>query len=211
MQYLRDRTIPGKASALLFSKIRQRLDQMPKEQRPKVYIYGESLCSMGSQEIFADTSLEGITRSIDGALWVGSPASGPLWSSFGLPQIFKKTRTNGDHSGAVRVAAHAADLLNVPENWGPSRVAFLYNATDPVVWFTPRLLYQQPEWLNQPRPPELRKDTRWWPLLTFGHIWFELFSAKNMPSGVGHNYDKEIPCAVANVIQIGADEVCFEK
>lgn len=202
LQYIKDPKIPGKASALLFSKIRQRLDDIPQNKRPKLYIYGESLGSLGSQEIFKNSTLSVLGKSVDGALWVGSPYSGILWKTLG----FDREPTSSD--SLVHVGAHASDLKKDSDKWGPTRIAFLYNATDPIVWSNPKVIYASPTWLKEPRSPEISKDAHWLPLLTFGHMWFELFSAKNLPSSFGHNYDLEIPCALAYVIQAGIEEMC---
>lgn len=201
-QYIKDPKISGKASALLFSKIRQRLDNIPEAKRPKLYIYGESLGSLGSQEIFKNKTLSMLGNSVDGALWVGSPYSGLLWKTFGFDQ---------DPTSSVplvRVGAHASDLKKDSDQWGPTRIAFLYNVTDPIVWSNPKVIYAAPAWLKEPRSPEVSKDAHWLPVLTFGHMWFELFAAKNLPSSFGHNYDREIPCALAYVIQAVIEEKC---
>lgn len=202
VQYIKDPKIPGKASALLFSKIRERLDLLQEDQRPKLYIYGESLGSLGSQEIFKNVPQNKIGESINGALWVGSPYSGPLWRKFALQENLKPTNS------LIRVSAHSSDFKENTAIWGPTRIAFLYNASDPIVWSDPDLIFKYPAWLKEPRSPELSYDVRWMPLLTYGHTWFELFSAKNLPSGFGHSYDQEIPCALAYVIQTSIKEMC---
>jgi len=199
-QYLINRDIAGDASLLLFSKIRQRIDLIPAETRPKVYIYGESLGSLGSQKIFVNKTIEEIAQQVDGALWVGSPSASELWSSLvgrrgGIAPIVEEGRI-------VRFGTDAKDLMRLPGEWGPSRVAFLYNSTDPVVWFNWNLAYQSPEWLQEPRAPEISEHVRWQPLLTIAHLTFELVSAGHPPSGVGHNYNLKIPCAMASILQI---------
>ncbi|MEX0616655.1 MAG: alpha/beta-hydrolase family protein [Candidatus Woykebacteria bacterium] len=203
LQYIRDRGMPARASNLLFSKIRSRLNQVPEVARPKLYVYGESLGSLGSQEMFQNTPQRNLVNEVDGALWVGSPASGPLWSAFGLAELY-----SGGESSLVRVEPHSRDLTSNLSSWGPPRLAFLFNSTDPIVWSNPLVIYKFPRWLKEPRFPEVSKEARWLPLLTFGHMWFELFSAKNLPSGIGHNYDQEIPCAIANVVQPRIEEMC---
>ncbi|MBI2577574.1 MAG: alpha/beta-hydrolase family protein [Candidatus Wildermuthbacteria bacterium] len=191
LQYLIDKDIPGEASSLLFSKLRARLDALPKDKQPKLYVYGESLGSLGSQDIFAGKSAGEIAGRVDGALWVGSPSASKLWSS-----LFGKASTQ-----IVRFGTSAEDFESIPGQWGPSRVAFLYNATDPVVWFTTRLAYQPPAWLKEPRAEGIDKHMQWRPVVTMGHIFFELFPGRRPPSGVGHTYDEKIPCAVAIVLQ----------
>lgn len=192
LQYLVDKNIPGEASSLLFSKLRTRLDAVAKEKRPKLYVYGESLGSLGSQEIFTGKSVEEIAEQVDGALWVGSPSASQLWSS-----LSKDTNTR-----IVRFGTSANDFESISGQWGPSRVAFLYNVTDPVVRFSTRLAYQSPVWLKEPRAKGIDRHMQWRPIITMGHILFELFPGRRPPSGVGHTYDEKIPCAVVTVLQV---------
>jgi uncharacterized membrane protein len=171
VQYLIDRNIPGKASSLLFSRIRERLDNIPANERPKLYIYGESLGSLGSQKIFEGAPASEIMNQTDGVLWVGSPSASVLWKS-----LARERESN--------------------------RIVFLHNSTDPVVWFDIETAYKRPVWLRDPRNSEISEHMRWHPLFTLGHVSFELFSAGNTPSGIGHKYDDQIPCAVANMLNI---------
>ncbi len=89
-----------------------------------------------------------------------------------------------------------------------SKILFLYNTTDPVVWSDSKVIYKYPNWLRDPRSPQISEDAHWLPLLSFGHLYFELYSATNYPSGVGHNYEDEIPCALVYMMQVEAENVC---
>ncbi len=197
IQYIMDPQAAGRSSSLLFSKLRERLDKIELSERPKFYVYGESLGSLGSQEIFKNTTVEEISQKVDGVIWVGSPSSSPLW---------KRLSPYGSNS-TVQITNKVRDL-EVQNIENPKKILFLYNTTDPVVWSNSKIIYRQPDWLKSPLSTEINKDSRWLPALTFGHLYFELYSATKYPSGIGHNYEEEIPCAIAYVLQHEAKDVC---
>lgn len=187
IQYIMDPQAAGRSSSLLFSKIRQQLDKIEETKRPKFYLYGESLGSLGSQEIFKNNSIDEITNKVDGVIWVGSPSSGPLWKRLDINTLSQAERNN-----SIKIA----------------NILFLYNTTDPIVWSNPKVIYKYPNWLKNPRSPQISENAFWLPLLSFGHLYFELYSATNYPSSVGHNYEKEIPCALVYVMQLEVENVC---
>lgn len=187
IQYIMDPQAAGRSSSLLFSKIRQRLDKIEETKRPKFYLYGESLGSLGSQEIFKNDSVDEITNKVDGVIWVGSPSSGPLWKRLGL-----NTLSPDGSNNSIKI----------------TNILFLYNTTDPIVWSNPKVIYKYPNWLKNPRSSEISKDAHWLPLLSFGHLYFELYSATKFPSGVGHNYEEAIPCTLVYIMQLKTEKVC---
>lgn len=181
VQYIVDRNLPQKATSLLISKVRAKLNTLDPNHRPKLYLYGESLGSLASQEYFVGKSINDISRVVDGALWVGPPSASSLWSQFEKEGLF-----HTDHTETVA-------------RIGP--MEFLYNATDPVVLFNRKLIYQSPKWLQIPRARYIDAHMQWRPVLTFLHISFEMISGNSFPSGVGHTYTSEIPGAMARMLQ----------
>ncbi|MCX5046112.1 alpha/beta hydrolase [Aldersonia sp. NBC_00410] len=100
----------------------------------------------------------------------------------------------GQSLGAIGVAAAAAQPRPAPcgamyagPPAGTSTVtgAVLANASDPVVWWSPRLLVRPPR-LDAARPDAPRP--RWLPVVTFLQTSVDLLSALNMPTGHGHRY-----------------------
>lgn len=49
---------------------------------------------------------------------------------------------------------------------GPFRIAFLQYASDPVTFFDPAVLYREPEWMREPRGPDVSTELRWYPVVT---------------------------------------------
>ena len=75
-----------------------------------------------------------------------------------------------------------------PGEWGPIRNIYLQYASDPMVFFSPDLLFEEPAWLQGERGPDVSAYLRWFPVVTCLQIAFDLPLATNVPLGYGHNY-----------------------
>src|SRR5699024_11564370 len=70
--YVVDKKAPIEAAQLLIRAVRNRLDSMPEDNRPKLYLGGESLgayAHLDGYEDFAD-----LLESCDGAVFTGPPS-----------------------------------------------------------------------------------------------------------------------------------------
>ena len=130
--------LDGSASAdagrRLLDAVLSRTKTLAPDDRPAVYVYGESLGAYGSQAAFAGRGVAGLQR-VSGALWIGPTAASG----------FRRELLEGVTSGparepivgggdVVRFANDAARLRRLRRPWGPVRAAYLQHATDPVVW-----------------------------------------------------------------------------
>ncbi|GAB4584778.1 alpha/beta hydrolase [Nocardia sp. IFM 10818] len=188
LSFLSDKNKATEAGRLLVHAVHARWAQLPPDARPKLLVYGESLGSQGSEGAF--TGLDDIRSLVDGVLWVGPPNSNRIWSSLevrrdpGTPEILP-IYADGL---IVRFAADAADLERPPSTWLQPRIVYLQHASDPIVWWSPDLLFEQPDWLAEPRGPDVSKSMRWWPIVTFWQVSADLAHAQKVPSGHGHRY-----------------------
>jgi len=57
-----------------------------------------------------------------------------------------------------------------------------------MVFFSPALFYQRPDWLVGERGPDVSPDLTWYPIVTFLQVAFDLPLATSIPIGYGHNY-----------------------
>ncbi|MFG0267571.1 MAG: alpha/beta-hydrolase family protein, partial [Rhodopirellula sp. JB055] len=80
------------------------------------------------------------------------------------------------------------NMLDTGKPWGPIRNVYIQHASDPMVWFSPSLVWNQPQWLSAPRGPDVSPGLRWFPIVTFLQIAFDLPMATSVPLGYGHNY-----------------------
>ncbi|QLY29535.1 alpha/beta hydrolase [Nocardia huaxiensis] len=188
LSFLSDRQKATESGRLVIHAVHARWAQLPPESRPKLLVYGESLGSQGSEGAF--TGLDDIRTLVDGVLWVGPPNSNRIWSALeqrrdpGTPEILP-IYADGL---VVRFAATAEDLNRPNAQWISPRIAYLQHASDPIVWWSPDLLFEQPDWLAEPRGADVSKSMRWWPIVTFWQVSADLANAQGVPSGHGHRY-----------------------
>jgi uncharacterized membrane protein len=174
---------------LMVNRIRDRWALLPPEQRPKLVLYGESLGSMAGQGAFG--YLPDIDRmGFDSVLWVGPPNESALWSALeqrrdpGSPQVLPRY----DNGRTVRFA-NGPDIAQIASPpWEGTRVLFLQHPSDPIVWWSPKLLFSRPDWLAETPGFDRTASMRWYPIVTFWQVAADMTNAAGMPGGHGHNY-----------------------
>ena len=175
------------SASALFDEVYPYWKTLSPASRPKLYLHGLSLGSYGSERsvdlltIFEDP--------IQGAVWSGPPfpsqswrqivehrnADSPVW----LP-TFRDERF-------VRFTAQK-NALETNRPWGAMRYVYVQYASDPMIWFSPDLAWVRPDWLNASRGPDVSAYLRWYPIVTFLQVAFDLPMATSVPIGYGHNY-----------------------
>ncbi|GGK59087.1 membrane protein [Nocardia camponoti] len=187
LSFLSDRDKAAAASRALFDAVYARWSVLPVEQRPKLFVYGESLGSQGSEEVF--DGLADLRAKVDGALWVGPPNSNRLWRQFvdrrdpGSPEV-APVYSDGL---AVRFADGTGGFAGAPE-WLPPRIGYLQHPSDPIVWWSTDLIFTRPDWLSEPRGPDVSTQMRWAPFVTFWQVTADLTNAQGVVDGHGHRY-----------------------
>lgn len=191
LSYLADQDKAIAAGQELFEAVYERWEQLPELTRPKLYVFGESLGSFGSEAAFS--SLADVTHRTDGALWVGPPSFNELHERLvsqrepGTPQWLPIV----DDGATVRFVTSPADLTNPSEDWEHPRVIYLQHPSDPIVWWSPDLLLRRPDWLVE-QAAEGVSEMTWIPGVTFWQITSDLPFAIEVPDGYGHNYGSDL-------------------
>jgi len=203
LAFLIDQPAAKEAGIALFDSLRAARDALPEGQRPRLVLYGESLGAYGSPAPFAGLDPEQVAGQIDGALWVGPPAAtDPItdWTYRGSPPVWQPVVDAGRVARYAATDASTGDPPPGSQPWPDPHILVLQNPTDPVVWFSPRLVWQHPPWLASPRGPGVDPDTRWTPLLFFLQVALDLPQAVDFPSGVGHNYSDALQRAWEQIL-----------
>lgn len=65
---------------------------------------------------------------------------------------------------------------------------FLQHPSDPVVWWSPDLLFSRPDWLAEPPGRDRSPAMHWYPVITFLQVTADLANAADVPAGHGHDY-----------------------
>lgn len=182
--FLVDRDRAAVAGRELFEAVRARWARLPAGDRPLLLVGGESLGSYALENAF--DGLDDLAARTDGALFVGPPHANPIWFDLtrrrdpGSP-VWRPVYQSGT---VVRFARSPADLVGGP----PPHVVYLQNTSDPVVWWTPRLVLERPDWLEEPRAPGISEQMNWFPLVTFWQVLADMTAGLGVPPGHGHRY-----------------------
>jgi uncharacterized membrane protein len=94
--------------------------------------------------------------------------------------------------------------------WNGSRVLYLLHPSDPIVWWSPRLILGKPAWASEPPGKDVLAGVFWIPLVTFWQVTADLPFATGVPAGHGHTYTTEYVDGFAAVLQpegVGPDEL----
>lgn len=168
----------------------------PADQRPTLILFGESLGAFGSQAAWAEGSTpEEVTEEIRHVIWIGPPSQSRLWKQW------QADRTSGPAWQPVigdgriaRVYINDLELAQASQLNGPA-ITFAAHPNDPVVYWSPDLLFSRPDWMD-PLGPGVDPHLRYFPIITYLSLGMDLISGGGPPE-VGHNYSGDIGPAVA--------------
>ncbi|MGK8510538.1 alpha/beta hydrolase [Nocardia asiatica] len=188
LSFLADRGKAAAAGKDLFDAVYEHWTARPPQVRPKLLVYGESLGSQGSEAAF--DGLADLRAKVDGALWVGPPNSNRLWQQFVARRDPGSREVEPLYADGlvVRFASDSADLARPSTEWRSPRIAYLQHASDPIVWWSPDLIFSQPDWLSESRGSDVSSQMRWWPFVTFWQVAADLTNAQAVTDGHGHRY-----------------------
>ncbi|AQA02434.1 hypothetical protein BVC93_08285 [Mycobacterium sp. MS1601] len=196
ISFLGDRETSMDSGRMLIDAVHQRWVRLPAEQRPKLVLYGESLGSMAGQAAFG--FLPDISRmGFDSVLWVGPPNASPLWKALvvrrdpGTPEVHPRY----DDGRTVRFSPAndpAQIVADTAAPWEGTRVLFLQHPSDPIVWWSPDLLFSRPDWLREAPVRDRTESMRWYPIVTFWQVSADMTNASSVPGGHGHNYGESV-------------------
>jgi uncharacterized membrane protein len=174
----------------LFLEVYGHWSSLPEEDRPELYLHGLSLGALNSslsfdlQDILADP--------FPGVLWSGPPFRTEAW--------VRATRDRDPSTPAwlpeyregrvVRFMNQDGGLERSDGPWGPLRIAYLQHASDPITFFSVDAFWQAPEWMDEPRGPDLLPSLRWYPLVTGLQLGADMLVG-GAPPGFGHTFSVE--------------------
>jgi uncharacterized membrane protein len=181
----------AEAGQALFREVYRHWVALPRDTRPKLYLYGLSLGAMNSE--LSAHLYDIIGDPFQGALWSGPPFQSRIWNSVtagrnpGSPAWLPRFR-----DGSIIRFTNQDNALNIPDAvWGPIRIVYLQYASDPVTFFDFHALYREPEWMKYPRGPDVSPSLRWIPGVTMLQLLFDMAIATTSPMGYGHVYAPE--------------------
>lgn len=201
----------GTAQTLMVMRgIAERLMSMPAEKRPKVFLFGESLGSQVSQEMFRGTGMLGLEGTgVDAAVWIGTPAA-TQWRK----EIWG-TRTVAEAPEVGPAGAYLprslVDWRALPQDQREQvKYLLLMNGDDPIPKFGAQVAWRKPDWLgpDDKRPFGAPHGTRWLPGMTVLTTFFDMQNALVPTPGVfaegGHDYRDVLPQAILDTWRLTA-------
>ncbi len=170
--------------------VKMRLDGMPPEKRPKVYVFGESLGAWSSSDVVMHQGIAGFDHyGIDRALWFGLPGLAK-WSKTGMRQGSNELVPPGtvmpfDHFGEYETLSE--------EERDRLRAVIVDHDNDPIAQMSFRWAVKRPEWLDgQRRGRNVPEGMDWVPVITFVQIMIDAMNAMQVVPGqfksFGHDY-----------------------
>jgi uncharacterized membrane protein len=201
LSYLVDQERAREAGRELFDAVYERWSGLPADDRPKLFVFGLSLGSFGGETAFSgEFDLRNRTA---GALFAGPPNFNLLYREFTdgrdpgsreVEPVYRDGRT-------VRFTNDVAAGVPPASAWKGSRVLYLQHPSDPIVWWSPRLAWDRPDWLGEPPGRDVLDAMLWVPFVTFWQVTADMPLAGAVPSGHGHTYEAEFVDGWATVIQ----------
>ena len=192
LSYLVDQSKALAAGRALFDAVYGVWAELPPDQRPRLFVAGESLGSFGGEAAF--TGQNDIANRTSGALFAGPPNFNTLFREFsdhreaGSPEV-QPIYADGR---IVRFANDTTTGIPPPgQPWGGSRVLYMMHPSDPIVWWSPHLIFSRPDWISEPPGKDVLKGMFWMPFITFWQVTADLPFATGVPDGHGHRYSAE--------------------
>jgi len=192
VSYLVDQSKALAAGRALFDAVYGAWTKLPAADRPNLYVAGESLGSFGGEAAF--TGENDLANRTNGALFVGPPNFNTLFRQFsddrepGSPEIQpiyqdgRIVRFTNDPGQGIPPAG---------QPWNGSRILYLMHPSDPIVWWSPHLIFSEPDWISEPPGKDVLKTMFWAPFVTFWEVTADLPFATGVPAGHGHKYTAE--------------------
>ncbi|MEZ0115371.1 putative membrane protein [Catenulispora sp. EB89] len=190
ISFLVDQERAGHAARALYQAVHTRLLAIPADRRPKLVLSGESLGSYALDSVF--TTPQALIDGADGVLFEGPPQASRIWQQITAHRDPGSPVWQPVYQGAknIRFGQWPAVDLRFPWGapWGHPRVVYLQNASDPVVWWTPDLLFDKPGWASPPLGPDITPQLRYYPIVSFWQTTVDLAVSFGMPTPHGHSY-----------------------
>ena len=192
LSYLVDQSKALAAGRALFDAVYGAWVKLPPDHRPKLYVAGESLGSFGGEAAF--TGENDLANRTNGALFVGPPNFNTLFREFSDHRDPGSPEVQPVYAGGriVRfVNDPAAGIPPAGQPWSGTRVLYLMHPSDPIVWWSPHLIFSEPGWISEPPGKDVLRTMFWVPFVTFWEVTADLPFATGVPAGHGHKYTAE--------------------
>jgi uncharacterized membrane protein len=202
LSYLVDQKKAREAGRELFDAVYDRWSKLPQDDRPRLLVFGLSLGSFGGETAFSGEY--DLRNRTGGALFAGPPNFNTLYREFTDDRDPGTLEVEPVYRGgrSVRFTNDVvAGVEPASARWEGTRVLYLQHPSDPIVWWSPRLVWDWPDWLGEPPGRDVVDSMVWIPLVTFWQVTVDLPMAAGVPDGHGHTYTREFVDGWAEILQ----------
>ena len=192
ISYLVNQSKALAAGRALFDAVYGVWAKTPAGQRPRLFVAGESLGSFGGEAAF--TGENDLANRTSGALFAGPPNFNTLFREFSDHRDAGSPEVQPVYQGGriVRFANDPATAIPPQgQPWEGSRILYMMHPSDPIVWWSPHLIFSKPDWISEPPGTDVLKGMFWMPFVTFWQVTADLPFATGVPDGHGHRYSAE--------------------
>ncbi len=180
---------------LVLQGIRDRLDGMPADRRPRVVLVGESL----GANVALDVAVTADGRphvpvfdalGVAGGMHLGVPFRTRMWNAW------REAPREVDPQGRLTLVSEPDEAEPLPA--GQMRQLMVVHHDDPVNKYGFRMVLQPPWWMGAPatRPPLVPRETKFRPITTFVIATIDLLNGMQSKPGTfvrrGHDYRIDI-------------------
>ena len=169
--------------------VKQRLVNVPEEDRPKVLVFGESLGAWSSSDVIMHQGIGGFDHyGIDRALWFGLPGLAK-WSKTGMREGRNPLTPEGTVAPFDNFEQYEA---LTQEQRDRLRAIVVDHDNDPIAQISPRLGVKKPPWLDGEHGRNVPEQMKWTPVITFLQVMVDAMNAMVTVPGeyksFGHDY-----------------------
>lgn len=186
LSYVSDKQRATESAQQIITQVSAFIADLPEDERPDLYVFGESLGSYGIEQVYAGDPT--VDNAVTATFLVGAPGFNVLHSQFvsmrnpGTPSF---NPVFGDGSRVV----FAIDQSEYAEISKSTQLLYLENPSDPVSKLNAKLLWSKPPWIDEQKKAGLLSEHFVWrPIVTFFQVGIDMSFSRHAPSGFGHNY-----------------------
>lgn len=200
LSFLVDGDRAREAGADLFNAVYDVWARLPKATRPRLVVTGTSLATAGMEGAFS--GLADMQNRTDGVVLAGAPVFAKLHAQLVRDRDAGSLERKPVYRGGtiVRFGDQASDWAANPAAWTRPRVLYLQHGSDPIVAWSPQLVWTRPRWMEEPYASDVLPEMRWIPVVTFSQVTADMPFSLHAGPGHGHNYRAAFPAAWAAVV-----------
>lgn len=187
LSFITDRERVTDSASELIRHVSAEVREMPDEERPDIYVFGESLAAYGIQRAYVDDPI--LDSSVTSTFLAGPPGFSTLY------QKYVETRQPGSPSynpviGEDQNVVFVSDTDEYASITATPSMLYVINPTDPVSRWNGQLLWSRPSWVRDEISAGLISEHFVWrPIVTFFQVSVDMMLSRHFESGYAHNYD----------------------